>query len=383
MSADNDERAEEIIIVRRRSDHDEHHHGGVWKIAFADFMTAMMAFFLVMWLINASNTETKASVASYFNPVKLTDSVVRKKGLLDIDEKNNAEVEHRKSDAAKGSQKAAEAIQEKVAEAAKKAGKQGATERMRASGADANAAPAIKREQLDANAGAAQLNGPAFRDPFAPFDVARSVQQETQQEAARASAAEARPAAPAADNTRGDSASSAERANATASATASAVRGAERQVEAADLQKQIRAEIERMGLTGGPAIDLTIEGDDIVLNLTDTATFGMFAVGSAEPNELLTKLITTLTPLVSAHADRMILRGHTDARPFRGDNKNSNWRLAMARAEAAYAMLLRSGIEEARFERIEAHADRKLRLPSEPQAAGNRRIEIIMRRKAK
>jgi hypothetical protein len=41
-------------------------HGGAWKVAFADFMTAMMCFFLVMWLMG-SDEETKASIASYFN----------------------------------------------------------------------------------------------------------------------------------------------------------------------------------------------------------------------------------------------------------------------------------------------------------------------------
>ncbi len=56
---------------------------GVWKIAFADFMTAMMAFFLVMWLMNATNQETKESVATYFNPVKLTDSTPDCKGVND------------------------------------------------------------------------------------------------------------------------------------------------------------------------------------------------------------------------------------------------------------------------------------------------------------
>ncbi|CAN7357036.1 MotB family protein [Mesorhizobium sp. LjRoot246] len=75
----------EIIIVRRgHDDHDEAHHGGVWKIAFADFMTAMMCFFLVMWLINAANEQTKAAVASYFNPVKLVDRNSSRKGLEDL-----------------------------------------------------------------------------------------------------------------------------------------------------------------------------------------------------------------------------------------------------------------------------------------------------------
>ncbi|UCI21219.1 MotB family protein [Mesorhizobium sp. B2-1-8] len=83
--ADADHGRHEIIIVRRgHDDHDEGHHGGVWKIAFADFMTAMMCFFLVMWLINAANEQTKAAVASYFNPVKLVDRNSSRKGLEDL-----------------------------------------------------------------------------------------------------------------------------------------------------------------------------------------------------------------------------------------------------------------------------------------------------------
>ena len=64
----------EIIIVRRRGGHEEEHHGGAWKIAFADFMTAMMAFFLVLWIINATDKDTKTIIARYFNPVKLEES---------------------------------------------------------------------------------------------------------------------------------------------------------------------------------------------------------------------------------------------------------------------------------------------------------------------
>ncbi|NUS67163.1 MAG: MotB family protein, partial [Ensifer adhaerens] len=73
----------EIIIVKRHSGSHDGHHGGSWKIAYADFMTAMMAFFLVMWLINAANEETKAAIASYFNPVQLTDQKPAERGLKD------------------------------------------------------------------------------------------------------------------------------------------------------------------------------------------------------------------------------------------------------------------------------------------------------------
>lgn len=54
------------IIIRRKKAAHAGAHGGAWKVAFADFMTAMMAFFLVMWLMG-SDEETKASIANYFN----------------------------------------------------------------------------------------------------------------------------------------------------------------------------------------------------------------------------------------------------------------------------------------------------------------------------
>src|SRR5450432_4124835 len=71
----------EIIIIKRHSNHEEGHHGGAWKIAFADFMTAMMAFFLVLWIINATDKDTKTVIARYFNPVKLENPAKAKKGV--------------------------------------------------------------------------------------------------------------------------------------------------------------------------------------------------------------------------------------------------------------------------------------------------------------
>src|SRR5450631_1411419 len=79
-----DKHHQEIIIIKRHSAHEEEHHGGAWKIAFADFMTAMMAFFLVMWLINASNEATKKAVASYFNPIKLADVTSNPRGVQEL-----------------------------------------------------------------------------------------------------------------------------------------------------------------------------------------------------------------------------------------------------------------------------------------------------------
>ncbi|QGM97903.1 flagellar motor protein MotB [Methylocystis parvus] len=73
----------QTIVRRKRGVDEEEHHGGVWKLAFADFMTAMMAFFLVMWLINSSSKETKAAIVQYFNPTQLVDATTSDKGLRD------------------------------------------------------------------------------------------------------------------------------------------------------------------------------------------------------------------------------------------------------------------------------------------------------------
>jgi chemotaxis protein MotB len=57
-----------IIKRVKKADHTGH-HGGAWKVAYADFVTAMMAFFLLLWLINATTEEQKRGIAEYFSPV--------------------------------------------------------------------------------------------------------------------------------------------------------------------------------------------------------------------------------------------------------------------------------------------------------------------------
>lgn len=56
------------IIKRKKSSRSEAHHGGAWKVAYADFVTAMMAFFLMMWLLSATTEGQKEGLADYFSP---------------------------------------------------------------------------------------------------------------------------------------------------------------------------------------------------------------------------------------------------------------------------------------------------------------------------
>lgn len=64
--ADAEGKAPIIVIRKRGGGHGGGHHGGAWKVAFADFMTALMCFFLVMWLMSVDE-ETKKAIENYFN----------------------------------------------------------------------------------------------------------------------------------------------------------------------------------------------------------------------------------------------------------------------------------------------------------------------------
>src|SRR5690606_31695166 len=61
-----------VIVRRVKKIQDSGHHGGSWKVAYADFVTAMMAFFLVMWLVGALTTKQREAISDYFkNPSPL------------------------------------------------------------------------------------------------------------------------------------------------------------------------------------------------------------------------------------------------------------------------------------------------------------------------
>ena len=63
------QQAQPVIIIKRKKKHGHGHHGGAWKVAFADFVTAMMALFIVLWLLSSSEQVQKA-VGGYFTDPK-------------------------------------------------------------------------------------------------------------------------------------------------------------------------------------------------------------------------------------------------------------------------------------------------------------------------
>ncbi|MEM9500571.1 MAG: flagellar motor protein MotB [Pseudomonadota bacterium] len=87
------------IIVKKITIEEGGHHGGAWKVAYADFVTAMMAFFLLLWLLGATTESQRKGIADYFSPtlVKLrqegagADGMLGGSSLTDVDNYPNAQ----------------------------------------------------------------------------------------------------------------------------------------------------------------------------------------------------------------------------------------------------------------------------------------------------
>ncbi len=73
---------DQTIIIKKVKKAGHAHHGGAWKIAYADFVTAMMAFFLLMWLISMTTQEQKVGLAEYFAPGAVSASTSGAGGIL-------------------------------------------------------------------------------------------------------------------------------------------------------------------------------------------------------------------------------------------------------------------------------------------------------------
>jgi chemotaxis protein MotB len=399
-----DEPAQEIIIVRRRVEGEEGHHGGAWKIAYADFVTAMMAFFLVLWILNATNKDSQTIIARYFNPVKMEDFAKAKKGIRDQQDKE-----------------AKPGANEGQPEKSPPDGPGQGKEEMR--GKDPNADPDAKApmndETLFKNPYAAldQIAGKAptpregmagaspgdqgaldgFNDPFR----SAGVEAETDEAAARADEqAEARPPAPAASTTPAPPSNQATPAapaagSAPANPQAKAIEAKALEAKPAEAKavdakvveaaraSSLKTEIAREGKAvagaNGPQVEVSATDEGLLISLTDKENFGMFEIGSSSPNPKLVHLMERLAKALASQPGSIVLRGYTDARRYH-NGSSDNWRLSASRAQMAFYMLVRGGLPESRVERIEGYADRKLQDPQHPDAAENRRIEILLRK---
>jgi len=74
--------ANQTIIIKKIKKGGHAHHGGAWKVAYADFVTAMMAFFLLLWLLNATTEDQRKGISDYFSPAAVSRSTSGSGGML-------------------------------------------------------------------------------------------------------------------------------------------------------------------------------------------------------------------------------------------------------------------------------------------------------------
>jgi chemotaxis protein MotB len=350
----------ELVIIRHRDgDHGDGHHGGVWKIAYADFMTAMMAFFLVMWLINASNEETKRAVASYFNPIKLADVTSNPKGVQDV---------HYGASST-----------DKVDSAAEPKTKQDSTKTKTIGGGAASLVTNETVNPLDA-AGAMTTDQQVQSAPSRPAVETEGLTVTPSAAAGGPASGSSCAAGPAAAHTDSAAARLAGASGGAAQAPQTEGKDAENAKQKAIVTIKTALADELVAGAGkvGPGLSVTVTSEGVLISLTDQLDFSMFQVGSAVPNTALTDALKAVGRVLSQQRGPLVIRGHTDARQYHSDTYD-NWRLSTDRAHVAFGVLVKSGVEETRFERIEGFADRRLLRADDPLASENRRIEILVR----
>jgi chemotaxis protein MotB len=385
--------AEQAIIIKR-ADEEEHdgHHGGAWKVAYADFMTAMMAFFLLLWILAASDEEALRGLADYFTP-SLSESGGRGQGVLagqvlaedgvfsgtdgpqtpeqlpSFGEENPLAVfDSRLRDVAEvappqpgqggldasalgeGGMDATENVAERLLppqEPVDEALDEGET--------------ATELEQALAQLARADVSEEE-RERAAQTLEALSLEIMTQEE--RAEAEQALEDRALADQALADLAlAEAERRE-----QLDAIQDLIEQAIAADpqlaeLQNQIR-------------FDLSDDGLEI--QLVDSARRAMFALGSAEL-DARTRQVVRLVGRAIADIDKPVaVTGHTDSLSFGAGAVYTNWELSTDRANATRRALEAEGVAPERFARITGLADSDPLTPERPDAPENRRIGILL-----
>lgn len=325
------------IIVKKIKKGGGGHHGGAWKVAYADFVTAMMAFFLLMWLLNVTTDEEKNAISNYFDPThpKVSQSESGSGGIL-----GGLTVTF---DGAMTSDKAPPTTppDARTPQTGDDLGKQ--RDRQGTSEYEGDtydrAIQGEDRDLLDRN------DDDSIKDGINILDEIEQMKQ--------AEIAELR-------------------------------KKLEDQQDKVfeDIQKQILEEIEKTpelaDLKDHLIIDITPEG--LRIQIVDKEGRSMFPSGKAGMFGFMQALVAKVTQIIKLQPNQISIRGHTDGVPYPPEALYDNWNLSSDRALATRRVIVGEGLPETRIETVVGRADREHLLPDEPLSPRNRRISIVLLR---
>jgi len=290
------------------------HHGGAWKVAYADFVTAMMSFFLLLWLLNVTTDVQKRGIADYFDPSIASRSISGAGGVLGGISMGEVGAQSTPSSRPNLSP-AIESMRQP------NDGDEGTN----------NGAPA-KTDKEDAE-GADQ--GAVVRD--------KPVDQITEAELQKRLAEKE-----------------------------------DKQFAAAEfaLRQAIQDVPDLKNLADNLLIDRTPEG--LRIQIVDQDKRSMFPLGSAQMDDSAQKLMALVAQVVQKLPNKVSITGHTDGTPYAFGRNYGNWELSADRANASRRELLNDGVPLDRIDKVVGMADRDLLDPSDPRSPRNRRISIVL-----
>ncbi len=319
--ANDEEKAPPPIIIKRVKKAVHAHHGGAWKVAYADFVTAMMAFFLLLWLLQATTEEQKLGIADYFAPASVARNSSGSGGLL---------------------------------------GGRTFTKK----GANPNdQTPVGVIIKLPTNPPDWDNTGDPVESTATEETGAGGREGEETEETVAGNQEEGAPDQP----------------NETELEEMLAEREAEQFAEAERaLREAIESVPELEGLVNNLVIDQTSEG--MRIQIVDEEGKSMFPSGSAQMFEHTRKLIALVVDAVRTLPQRIAVKGHTDAAPYVNDNDYSNWELSTVRANSSRRALIKAGLPSARIASVVGLADTEHLDKDDPFSPRNRRISIVLLR---
>jgi chemotaxis protein MotB len=320
-----------IIIKKVKKGGGEAHHGGAWKVAYADFVTAMMAFFLLLWLLNATTEEQRLGIADYFAPSVAPEATSGSGGMLG-----------------------------------------GKTVETEGAMQDQSTSPSVTVELTTPVEGEDEQPGHSDQP-----DAAATGEETSSQMATAApqppGTVSMPPAEPTSADAKTQTANDAEAEKLIADIEDEQFREAEHQ-----LRQAIQQVPDLKSLAQNLIIDRTPEG--MRIQLVDQDQLSMFPLGSADMLDHTRKLLDLVAQVVAHMPNKISISGHTDSTPFANDKGYSNWELSADRANASRRELLSAGLSPDRISYVTGKADQDPLLPADPTNPRNRRISIVLLR---
>jgi chemotaxis protein MotB len=326
------------IVIRREEVVEGEGHGGAWKVAYADFVTAMMAFFLLMWLLNATTEEQRKGLADYFSP----------NAVLSHNSSGTGQPFGGKTAFSEGAMVSDRGAVEATV------GEHPVVDPADPDDSDTVAQPRPHRDDVDSKA-PDQGGRMAMQPQPAPAHEIAVVRPE-------------KPGVAVANKADGTNPSEAD------------LRAEQQKREkhafdqaAQQIREAVSADPQLADLAKQLQIDITPDG--LRIQILDAEHEAMFPLGSTVPNDHARLLLQKVASVLARMTQDISISGHTDAAPFTGSGR-SNWELSADRANATRRLLEDAGLQESRIRSVTGNAEHDLLVPSDPLAAANRRISI-------